>query len=234
MIKDTSLTQKEIVDGYCGCNCGEITNVWRGKHRKFIKGHQARGSCNSRFGVVMDDSLKEKISDARKLQGSPWWNNRKHTKSSKDKMSVIRKIIFLGEGNLFYGKHHSEDTKEKLRITSTRQRAKTFVLPSKPESEIHKKLLELSIFFETEKLINDKFCVDVFIPSRNLIIYIDGCYWHSCPEHCPNGHKPKTDNARIPYLTKCGFNVEIIWEHDIMKNLNRIMDDLCLKYNLIS
>lgn len=54
------------------------------------------------------------------------------------------------------------------------------------------------------------------------------------PEHCPNGHKLKTDNARIPYLTKCGYNVEIIWEHDIMKNLNRIMDDLCLKYNLIS
>ena len=69
-------------------------------------------------------------------------------------------------------------------------------------------------------------------PDYNLIIYIDGCYWHACPDHFPNGKKPNYDNARVPYLTKCGYNVEIIWEHDIKKRLNEVIQTICLKYNI--
>lgn len=221
-----------IQDGYCQCGCGEFTNIWRGKPRKFIAGHQARGPCNSRFGISMDDELKKKISDARKEQGSPWWNGRKHKESSKKKMSTIRKVLFLGKGNPFYGKHHSEKTKEKLRATSAKYRSQIFILPSKPELLIHNELIKLGINFETEKLINNKFCVDVFVPDYNLIIYIDGCYWHACPIHCPNSKKPNSDNARIPYLTKCGYNIEIIWEHDIKDRLDEVIKNLCQKYNL--
>jgi len=141
------------------------------------------------------------------------------------------KTRFSSEDNPFYGKHHSEETKEKLRKASTIQRAKQFVLPSKPEKQIHDELLKENIEFETEKLINDKFCVDIFIPKYNLIIYIDGCYWHACPIHCPNAKKPNTDNARIPYLTKCGYNVEILWEHDIKAGSERLIKNICNKYN---
>lgn len=221
-----------IEDGYCQCGCGEITNFWRGKFRKFIFGHQARGECNSRFGLQMDDSLKKKISNIRKDQGNPWWKGRKHKDSSKKKMSEIRKLIFLGDQNPFYGKHHSEETKEKIRIASTIQRSNIFVLPSKPEKAIHLELSALNINFETEKLINNKFCVDIFLPDYNLIIYIDGCYWHACPIHCPNAKKPNSDNARIPYLTKCGYNVEILWEHDINIDSESLIKNICMKYKI--
>jgi G:T-mismatch repair DNA endonuclease (very short patch repair protein) len=180
----------------------------------------------------MDDKLKEKISIERKKQGSPWWKTRKHSDSAKKKMSEIRKVIFLGEGNPFYGKHHSVETKEKLRISSTKQRSMKFVLPSKPESEIHKELIKLRVSFESEKLINNKFCVDIYVPDKNLIIYVDGCYWHACPIHFPNNKKRNNDNSRIPYLTKCGYKVEIIWEHDIMNRLEEVISSLCLKYDL--
>ena len=76
------------------------------------------------------------------------------------------------------------------------------------------------------------FCVDIFVPKYNLIIYIDGCYWHACPLHFPNAKKPNYDNARIPYLTKCGYNVEIIWEHDIKERLDEVIQNICLKYNI--
>jgi G:T-mismatch repair DNA endonuclease (very short patch repair protein) len=222
----------DILDGYCGCGCGELTNIYRGKPRKFIAGHQARGKNNSRFGIVMDDNLKKKISNVRKEQGSDWWIGREHTDESKKKMSEIRKVIFLGEGNPFYGKHHTEETKEILRRSSAKQRSIAPVLPTKPERAIHTELTKLGIGFESEYLINDKFCVDIFVAAFNLIIYIDGCYWHACSTHFPNAQKPRSDNARIPYLTKCGYNVEIIWEHDIEERLNEVMKNICLKYGI--
>ena len=222
-----------IQDGYCQCGCGEITNVFRGKSRKFIAGHQARGSCNSRFGVIMDNELKLKISEVRKEQGTPWWKGRKHKNSSKKKMSVVRKVLFLGEGNPFYGKHHSEETKEKIREGNAAFRANNpLLLPTKPEIAIHEQLSKIGVKFETEHLINKKFCVDVFVPDYNLIIFVDGCYWHACPTHHPNNKKPNSDNARVPYLSKCGFNVEIIWEHDIKDKLDEVIEDLCYKYKI--
>jgi DNA mismatch endonuclease (patch repair protein) len=221
-----------ILEGQCQCGCGEITNIYRGKYRKFIKGHQARGENNSRFGVVMSAELKKKISDVRREQGSDWWIGREHTDESKKKMSEIRKVIFLGEGNPFYGKHHTEATKELLRASSSKYRSLAPVLPTKPEKAIHNELLKLNVEFHSEHLINNKFCVDVFVPKYNLIIYIDGCYWHACPIHFPNSTKPNYDNARVPYLTKCGYNVEIIWEHDIKERLAEVIKNICLKYNI--
>jgi DNA mismatch endonuclease, patch repair protein len=221
-----------ILEGYCGCGCGELTNIYRGKSRKFIAGHQARGKNNSRFGIVMDDALKKKISDVRKEQGSDWWIGRKHTDESKKKMSEIRKVIFLGEGNPFYGKHHTEETKELIRIANAKYRSLAPILPTIPEKLIHNELTKLGVKFESEYLINNKFCVDVFVPDHNLIIYIDGCYWHACPTHFPKARKPKNDNSRIPYLTKCEYNVEIIWEHDIKERLNEVMKNICLKYRI--
>jgi group I intron endonuclease len=38
----------------------------------------------------------------------------KHSEESKEKMSAIKKQAYLGEGNPFYGKTHSEETKEIL------------------------------------------------------------------------------------------------------------------------
>lgn len=224
-----------ILDGYCQCGCGEQTSIYRGKPRKFIAGHHARGDCNPRFGITMDSELKAKISNSRKEQGNPWWKGKKHKSSSKKKMSEFRKESFLGEGNPFFGKHHTDETKEKIRVGNAKYRANNpCILPTKPEIAIHNELSKLGVKFETEYLINNKFCVDVFVPDLNLVIYVDGCYWHACPIHCPTSKvKPNSDNARVPYLSKCGYNVEIIWEHDIKDNLEKIIKELCQKYKLL-
>lgn len=266
-------------DGYCNCGCGDITNLYRGKFRKFIYGHQARGENNPRFGVILSEEIKNKISNSNLGKQSGENNSffgMKHTQKTKDLMSqkgrgiakTPRKGIdkscsicntifyvpqyrkelkkycsvkcanidysdkYVGENNPFYGKIHSEETKEILRQKSSAQRSRKVILPSKPEKIIHEELFNLNIAFETEKLINDKFCVDIFIPKYNLIIYIDGCYWHACPTHCPNAKKPNSDNARIPYLSKCGYNIEILWEHDIKCKAKELIDNICQKYNI--
>lgn len=65
----------------------------------------------------------------------------------------------------------------------------------------------------------------VFGPTR-VAVFIDGCYWHGCPQH---GQRPKTNadfwNAKIDgnvrrdretdrLLTEAGWTVLRFWEHE--------------------
>jgi len=44
-------------------------------------------------------------------------------------------------------------------------------------------------------------CPDFFFPKRRLAVFIDGCFWHGCP-NC--GHTPKTN--RSYWITKLRRN----------------------------
>mgnify|MGYP003681886456 CR=1 FL=1 len=82
---------------------------------------------------------------------------------------------------------------------------------------------------------------DVFLKDSNAILFIDGCFWHNCPEH---GHIPKSN---VEYWTKkigknvsrdkeitnaledMGFNVLRIWEHEVNTsdfNIKRLIEKL--------
>ncbi len=68
---------------------------------------------------------------------------------------------------------------------------------------------------------------DVVVPSLQLAIFADGCFYHCCPKH---GHKPKSNRGYwVPKLTRnlrrdaanrrklrrLGFSVWRFWEHDL-------------------
>lgn len=132
-------------------------------------------------------------------------------------------------------KPHTQATKEKIKYGVLAHRANNrFILPTTPERAVHSELYKYNIQFTTETLINNRFCVDIYIPIYNLIIYVDGCYWHACPSHFPMANKPKSDMTRLPYLTKCGYNIEIIWEHDINNNCETIIKAILEKYKSIT
>lgn len=67
---------------------------------------------------------------------------------------------------------------------------------------------------------------DIVFPKRRVAVFIDGCFWHSCPEH---GLKPKAnatyweaklngnkarDTADSHALRQDGWKVVRVWEHD--------------------
>jgi DNA mismatch endonuclease (patch repair protein) len=66
---------------------------------------------------------------------------------------------------------------------------------------------------------------DIVFPRRRVAVFIDGCFWHSCPEHGnmpeSNTHywKPKLErnairDARVTEALKgAGWHVVRIWEH---------------------
>jgi|SRR5271157_792303 len=68
---------------------------------------------------------------------------------------------------------------------------------------------------------------DFFFPRPRVAVFVDGCFWHSCPR-C--GHTPKTrsqfwsaklnrnkqrDRRTNRLLEKMGVRVIRIWEHDL-------------------
>ncbi|HEX2372825.1 MAG TPA: very short patch repair endonuclease [Actinomycetota bacterium] len=68
--------------------------------------------------------------------------------------------------------------------------------------------------------------VDIVFPGRRLAVFVDGCFWHGCAQHCrvPKGNAdywaPKLQgNARRDRLTdqvlaEGGWRVLRIWEHE--------------------
>jgi DNA mismatch endonuclease (patch repair protein) len=66
---------------------------------------------------------------------------------------------------------------------------------------------------------------DLAFTSRKVAVFVDGCFWHACPDH---GSKPKSndwywspklaknverDRAADEALTQAGWTVVRLWEH---------------------
>jgi DNA mismatch endonuclease (patch repair protein) len=66
---------------------------------------------------------------------------------------------------------------------------------------------------------------DIAFTSRRVAVFVDGCFWHACPDH---GSKPKNndwywspklvrnverDRAADEALTQAGWTVVRLWEH---------------------
>lgn len=67
---------------------------------------------------------------------------------------------------------------------------------------------------------------DIVFTARKVAVFVDGCFWHVCPEH---GRQPTTnewywtpklrrnmerDRAADAALTKAGWRVVRLWEHE--------------------
>lgn len=107
---------------------------------------------------------------------------------------------------------------------------------TKPQLIVNSFLDELNINYIAEKGF-DYYCVDNYLSDNNLIIEVNGDYWHSNPfifsqEKLNDIQKTRirTDKAKHTYILN-HYNIEILylWEYDILNN-----PDLCkmliLKY----
>jgi DNA mismatch endonuclease, patch repair protein len=68
--------------------------------------------------------------------------------------------------------------------------------------------------------------IDIAFPGRRIAVFVDGCFWHGCPEH---GTRPKSNADRWTaklegnrardrrvdeHLTERGWIVVRAWEHE--------------------
>jgi DNA mismatch endonuclease (patch repair protein) len=75
--------------------------------------------------------------------------------------------------------------------------------------------------------------VDIAFPGRKLAVFVDGCFWHGCPDHYREPPRNKAywqpkiernqarDRRNTEALEKAGWTVLRFWEHEILEDLRR-------------
>lgn len=108
---------------------------------------------------------------------------------------------------------------------------------SKLENQISKALWKKGLRFR-KNVRNLYGTPDISIKKYKLVIFIDSCFWHSCPLH---GKMPKSnqefwqkklqrnvehDKEVTSYYLDKVWNIMRIWEHDIRGEFNQTIDDI--------
>ncbi len=118
---------------------------------------------------------------------------------------------------------------------------------TKPEkvlrSELHARGLRFKIDAPPEPGLRGR--ADVVFPRARIAIYVDGCFWHSCPEHAtiPKANREwweaklaanvERDKRVTRDLTDRGWQVLRIWEHsDMPTTAAQIAELYLLRTNL--
>jgi len=101
------------------------------------------------------------------------------------------------------------------------------------ERKVAEWLGDNNIYYRTQYRV-DHFSVDFFIPSVNLVIQTDGCYWHFNPCDCNVGKMPSgkqqtqllRDQACNGVLLSRGLKVLRLWECNINNNWEQCAESI--------
>lgn len=91
-----------------------------------------------------------------------------------------------------------------------------------PEREFKKLLKEIGVVFEVQKIVGKKI-FDFYIPDKNMLIEVDGDYWHANPNRVEKINKTQERNLRNDkykegLATGLGYSLERVWESDLKEN----------------
>lgn len=99
-----------------------------------------------------------------------------------------------------------------------------------PEVLLRKALHAAGARFRIHRTIAKGCTPDIVLPGRGLAVFVDGCFWHGCPEHGrktpwtgPNAalweekmrRNAERDERSTRLALEHGWRVERIWECDV-------------------
>ncbi len=79
---------------------------------------------------------------------------------------------------------------------------------------------------------------DIVLKKYKTVIFLDSCFWHGCKKHCqiPIARKKywtekiernkQRDKEVNSYYKKVGWKIIRVWEHDIKRNLEKIIKSI--------
>ena len=79
---------------------------------------------------------------------------------------------------------------------------------------------------------------DIAIKKYKIVIFIDSCFWHGCPQHCrmPSTNKiywekkikknRERDKEVSNYYKKNGWHILRIWEHKLKDNYENVLVEI--------
>ena len=113
---------------------------------------------------------------------------------------------------------HSESCRRQISDANLRMRGEGRFRSreTKPEKQIEKLLSDADIEYVKQFRIF-KYSVDFYLPAWNLVIEVNGCWWHRCKE-C--GFKDDVrarfkDARRARSIRSRGYELVVVWEHEL-------------------
>lgn len=208
---------------YCSLKCYHLSRIGKTSNKGYKHTQEDKdkiSKASKKFWKTHKEEMRKKISDVRK--------GMKFTETHKNN---LRKF---GEQNHNYGKHFSEETKAKIRLSNKNRvikdgsieilkdrlaKARKHIKQKKcntlPERIMQVALKKNNIEFETQKTILGT--PDIFI-KNNICIFCDGNYWHNYP------HLRDSDKKINATLISQGYKVLRFWESDIKKNIDNCIN----------
>lgn len=77
------------------------------------------------------------------------------------------------------------------------------------------------------RVLGDRRRIDIAFTRARVAVFVDGCFWHSCPEHAtsPSNNAAwwaeklaanvRRDRNTDTQLAECGWTVVRVWEHEL-------------------
>lgn len=111
---------------------------------------------------------------------------------------------------------------------------------TKPEMDLRRALHATGMRFRVQVPVpgNRRRRMDVAFTKAKIAVFVDGCFWHGCPDHGPRPRrnaewwewKISTNQARDAdtdlLLSKQGWHVVRVWEHEAAGDVVRIIDSV--------
>ena len=204
---------------YCSRKCfslsravGEIIKCRQCDKEVYKKAHFFKKTKNSFCGTICANKFQEKD----KIQ---------------KECKICNKIFLLSKSTILHRKHTVKYCSIKCRnqdsewVRNACIQGNLIQLNQKGLNKLELKgrqiLQDIGIKdFQEQVLMFNKFCVDVLIESKKLIIQWDGTYWHTKPK------RVILDKSQDAYFKKCGYRVLRITDLQIKNNLNEVYENI--------
>lgn len=208
----------------CGRNPGILRWSKDAKVSRCGEGNPMHGKTPWNLGMNKDNSEYGKKMQQLRLNTK----TSKETKIKQSRSAKKRKI----HGHT--GRKHTAATKEKMR-QKTLERIKngefkqTDTLPSRIFESL---LVDMGIKFEKEYIVHC-WSFDFYLPNLDILVEVDGDYFHSNPVVYPNGPQTKTqkinhyrDYKKNKFCIENNMNLIRFWERDILGDIECVQQKL--------
>lgn len=241
MLKKDKIIQEKY-NGFhpvCQCGCGQQTR-YEAKLKdfcKWISGHQSR--IPGHFGDPKNPKRIEAIKKTRKEKfNSGEYDHLKKNLSKPRSKETIAKISKNSKGisrpkkeGFGIGRIHSKETRQKMSETAIQNIIKTDRHHTSGLEKTFANILDLleikyQPFFYAKEI---KAFYDFYLPDYNLLIEVDGDFWHcnpdtkhKIPKYNTQKYNLERDRIKNEWAIQNGYKLLRFWENDIKNNVKKI------------
>jgi DNA mismatch endonuclease (patch repair protein) len=106
------------------------------------------------------------------------------------------------------------------------------VKDTRPEVALRKAVHRLGLRFRLQRRVAPRCTADFVLPRYHVAVFVDGCFWHGCPDHSPEEFRgpnaalwrekietnKERDRRNTSRAAAAGWTVVRVWECEIRRN----------------